>query len=312
MATVFSVVAVRAKASNGSLVSFEAYGSLPRLAQSGYGAVFYPWKTLIPTDLCTFYPLPLRVDWRAGPYAPANAAASLATLAAVAIRKPHPGVSATWAAYLLMIAPNLGAIRVGDQVTADRYGYFATMPFYVLLAGGLARLCRRPARRMATWVVGIGLIALLSILSRRQSETWHDSESLARQAMVAGGADSPIIQTSFGYALERHGNHTGAEAHYREALYLNPGYALARTSLARLFLETGRTEAAIEEFIHVIRLRPDHAEAHYNLGAAFGRVGRIDEALAEFREALRIQPDFLPARESLWRLSGADRRSHGG
>ena len=109
----FALAAVRAKAANGSLAAAEASGLGGRAAQSCYGLMFYLVKTFWPADLCIFYPLPERVDWRIWPFSASLAAASALVVVAALNRRRSPGPAASRAAYLSLALPMIGLVRVG-------------------------------------------------------------------------------------------------------------------------------------------------------------------------------------------------------
>jgi len=95
------------------------------------------------------------------------------------------------------------------------------------------------------------------------------------------------------------GNTDGAIAEYREALRLNPDYALAHYNLGLALRYKGDLDGAIAEFRNATRLQPDYAPAHYGLGLALRYKGDLDGAIAEFRTAIRLQRDYAPAHHGL-------------
>ena len=106
----------------------------------------------------------------------------------------------------------------------------------------------------------------------------------------------------------RGGERAQAEALYREALRLDPRCRPAHVSLGLLRLDQDKVPEAVAEFSEAVRLRPNEAEPHNNLGAALGRLGRLDDAVAEFSEALRLEPNFAPARANLLKAAAARER----
>lgn len=74
-------------------------------------------------------------------------------------------------------------------------------------------------------------------------------------------------------------------------LQYNPNAYLAHNELGLVFLSTGQTDAAIEQFEKALRLKPDYATAQTDIGNALSRKGRVDEALAHYYLALSIDPD---------------------
>jgi hypothetical protein len=108
-----------------------------RAAQALYGLAFYPLKTIAPFGLSVFDPLPSEID----PFEP-RFAASAVVVAAVAVglwigRRRAPALAAGALAYAILLAPVLGLVPQGNQLTADRYAYFAGAPLALLIGAAL-------------------------------------------------------------------------------------------------------------------------------------------------------------------------------
>ena len=175
-----------------------------RLADAALAVWFYPYKTLVPSRLAIFYP---RVDaslvFLSEPRYALCAAAVLATcVLAWVMRRRCPGFTAAWAAYLIILAPNSGLVRFLPQFAADRYSYAASLPWVVLLAGGLAWAVReRRWAATACWAV-VGPLAIgLLIASWYQTATWRHSLALWDHALEAGQGQSVDVQLALGDSL---------------------------------------------------------------------------------------------------------------
>ena len=133
-----------------------------RLADAALVVWFYPYKTIVPSRLAVFY---TRADASlvhlTEPRYALCAAAVLATcVLAWVMRRRCPGFTAAWLAYLIILAPNSGLVRYLPQFAADRYSYAASLPWVVLLAGGLAWAVReRRWAATACWAV-VGPLAI--------------------------------------------------------------------------------------------------------------------------------------------------------
>jgi len=76
----------------------------------------------------------------------------------------------------------------------------------------------------------------------------------------------------------------------------------ASDSLVRLGNEledSGKVEAALEQYRRAAELAPARPRPHMNIGNALRRLGRRDEALAAQRTAVDCAPDYAPARFNL-------------
>jgi len=80
-----------------------------------------------------------------------------------------------------------------------------------------------------------------------------------------------------------------AESHLREALRLNPNFAVAHFQLGNLLEDAGQTKEAIGEFQSAARLDPHYAEPHYALARIYRKLGDMAASRSEVKAYLRIQ-----------------------
>jgi Flp pilus assembly protein TadD len=69
--------------------------------------------------------------------------------------------------------------------------------------------------------------------------------------------------------------------------------------VALLYLELGKSDAAVSHFKTSLALKPESAVAHYNLGTALTVARRLDSAAEEYRAALKIDPAYASAHNNL-------------
>ena len=111
----------------------------------------------------------------------------------------------------------------------------------------------------------------------------------APRTRSASTPDAPAAHLYLGQALSAQGQSREAEASFREALRLRPGYAEAAAYLGVALSAQGRFAEAEASLRHALRIRPDLGEASYRLGVALASLGRDEEALQEFAAALRSE-----------------------
>lgn len=83
-----------------------------------------------------------------------------------------------------------------------------------------------------------------------------------------------------------------ADACYRRAISLDPGYADAWCNLGSLLFNRGRRDEARHHFARAVECAPRHVEAHLNLGTLCEDEGHDDRALAHYRQSLESDPLF--------------------
>jgi tetratricopeptide (TPR) repeat protein len=92
-----------------------------------------------------------------------------------------------------------------------------------------------------------------------------------------------------------------AIACHRQAIALDPRYALAHNALGVALADKGQLDEAIGCFRKAVALDPRHAGAHYNLGNALKEKGpsTLDEAIACYRQAVALDPRYALAHHNL-------------
>jgi predicted Zn-dependent protease len=80
-----------------------------------------------------------------------------------------------------------------------------------------------------------------------------------------------------------------ALADYAQALNLNPGSVVAGVESARVHLELGRADIAIEELDAALDANPQDPEAYTLLSSAYEKTGLKTEAAAALDEASRLK-----------------------
>jgi len=273
-----------------------------RLADAALVVWFYPYKTFVPSRLAVFY---TRADASlvhlAEPRYAVCAAAVLATcVLAWVMRRRCPGFTAAWLVYLIILAPNSGLVRFLPQFAADRYSYAASLPWVVLLAGGLAWVVReRRWAAAACWAVVGPLVIGLAIASWYQTATWRHSLALWNHAVESGQGQSVEAQVALGNALEEKGRVIEALDHYIAAVELGPNSLLARFDLAVTLARLGNRNAAIQELRGFFQNRKDDPQARYQLGNALVNIEAYDQAVVALRAALQLDPDSFEAHRDL-------------
>jgi protein O-mannosyl-transferase len=303
LAAVFSVLAVNAKASVGTLTSLAQHGPLARLVQACYGVVFYLVKTVVPTGLSPIYEI--RLPLRLGEPRFVASVVVVVLLAAGTLllwRRRH-AVSLAAFAYVLLLLPVLGFGQAGNQLAADRYATQAAIPLSLLAAAGLAvwlRAAPRPRLRVVGTTVAV-VLAVLAVLSIRQGRVWHDTGSLWEQA-VKESPDSSIAQNGEGWVLLQAKRYPEAEQHFRRAIELQPSNDKAHENLWSLLSAQGRNDDLLAALRDATRVFPTYAAAHYHLGTFLQRSGQREEAIGAFQTAVRLDPGLSRARSNLGQL----------
>ncbi len=249
-----------------NLTPLSRFGPLDRLVLSVYGLAFYLGKLVLPLDLSPLYERPRIVEPLAVPYLAAWAVVIGVTAVAWMLRRRAPALLVAWITYFVILVPVLAFLQNGPQVTADRYTYYAHLPWIALL-GGVATWSWRALARMhsqAPVVAMLGAAALvlpLQWLAARQAVVWRDSVSLWRHALSVNPR-SALMNYSLANAMAAQGDLRAAEAHYRAVLARETNLRYdALNNLGIVLARAGRLRESLEVFVEAAGVNPRRPEA---------------------------------------------------
>ncbi|PYJ11486.1 MAG: hypothetical protein DMF06_02275 [Verrucomicrobia bacterium] len=293
-----------------------------RLANSLISYVLYAQQMLWPFDLTPYYPL--RPEEIITSRVLCSVALLLAFSVFVFLCRRRRYLVTGWLWYLVMLAPVIGILQVGNQAHADRYTYLPQIGLYLLFVWGVADLCATwRHRRFVLSALGVLTVGTLAIVARTQASYWRESESLwsytlsrtTNNAMAElnlgeaihkkGRVDEALVhlnraveiqpgnftnQGSLGIALLTKGRREEALAHLRTSLELNPVQAPIHSSIGVVLLELGQPDESLAHLRKALEIDPNDGDAHYNLGNTLLQLGRAQEAVVEYERAVAINP----------------------
>lgn len=347
LAGIAAAVALAAKESTAAVLAWDSHSFASRAAQACYGLIFYLGKTILPVGLSPLYQLTPQFSQQKMPLVLFGFVVMGVTVGLWLARRKWPAGLAGWFCYVSILAPVLGFIQSGPQITADRYSYLACMPWAVLSAAGLHRLWQWgksvdfKTRTPRIFVLGMPLVIVFGILSGQQSQHWKNSATLW-QRVLDTDQNSTIAHNNLGNYLVDQGKLEEAKTHYLRAIAIEPTYAQAHVNLGMVlsrqgnlkesmahirvglkndpgswqghhalgidFAILGAWEEAAEEFRRSLRLARYQSGIYVDLARVLARQGKTDEAIQHLEEAIRIKPDSLQARRELAKLTDARRK----
>ena len=209
-----------------------------RLANAVLSYVAYVGKTVLPTKLAVFYPMPSEFPaWKV-----AGAVLLLLVLTALAFKLGRYAVVG-WLWFLGTLVPVIGIVQVGGQAFADRYTYLPTIGLFLIAAWALPR-----------WALWVPLIAL-SIVTSFQIRHWENSETLFRHAAAVTERNF-IAHLNLAQIHAERGDRAEALEHFRITLSIRPTMWQAQASLGNTLRRWGRPDKALPHLRNAVRLRP--------------------------------------------------------
>jgi tetratricopeptide (TPR) repeat protein len=292
------VITFTAQRSGGSVAALEQLSLWRRLDNAVISYVAYVWKTLVPKELCAFYPFPVtpQLLWQFG--------AALLLLAGVSYLavwswRERRYLAVGWLWYLGTLVPVIGLVQVGEQALADRYTYVPLIGLFIVLSWGVHDLLTRwKADARIFSALGLLLVAALAVPAARQVAHWKNEKTLFQHALAVTQGNF-TAHNNLGNVFSQEGDHQQAIRHFQAALEIRPSYPKAHNNLANAYLELGELDAALRHFERALELAPDSFQVHYNMARALVRLGRLEEAAGHYARAIELNPGLVPAYRSL-------------
>ncbi len=162
--------------------------------------------------------------------------------------------------------------------------------------GGLAAAYNR--RRPLVLSAAVSIVAILAVMTSRQSVMYGDFEALWRTTL-ARNPSCWMAHNNLGIVLFQKGEIDEAILHYRTTLQMEPDFWDADYNLGSALLTKGEVDEAIAYCNRAVAIEPNDPDAQVALGNALVGKERIDDAIVHYEKALAIRPDYFTARYTL-------------
>jgi tetratricopeptide (TPR) repeat protein len=160
-------------------------------------------------------------------------------------RQSSPYLLTGWLWYMVMLAPVIGMIQVGDQAYADRYTYTPLIGLFLIFAWAVPEVLYNVWPLDTKLVTGgaVVILMVLSVLSYGQVGVWENSVTLFEHAIKVV-PHNYLAEHELGTAYARDGRFADALPHMRTAVALKPNWPVARFNLAVVLYKNGNYEDA--------------------------------------------------------------------
>lgn len=228
-------------------------------------------------------------------------AAGFCAVAILAARR-HAIVSVSLAFLALPLVPALYLPALTQRLVnafAERYEYFASVGFVLVIAAALLWVRLRHRRSYLASVGSLAIvIVLFGVLTVQRNAIWKDNYTLWSDS-VSKSPLSAFAHENLGYALFYAGRTAEGRRELKTALSLDPTIPASIVATGIQYSKKGLLKKAILEFSVALMFDPDMVEAHYNLALAYHEKGWLDPAIEHYRRALALAPRFEEAHINL-------------
>jgi len=241
-----------------------------RVFHACYGFTGYLLKILIPARLSAFYPYPypmINIHWITKPIPPvfyftfifAFAVFCFSVYCIASNRKNLyvPGFGLLF--FTLTIALVLQFLPVGRAIMADRYAYIPSIGLFFIVGNYAGLLYQKKAYKILVIAMVAIYAGFLFFMTREQSRTWKNDETLWNNVIRIYGPD--------------------------------PRIAIAYTNRAYFFLLEDKPREALEDLLLVAGWNPKDDESLEKIGKIYGKdLKDLDTSLRYFNQAYEANP----------------------
>lgn len=257
----------------------------------------YLAKTFWPTDLAIIYPYVYH--WPVAAISGAVLVLGIISANALALFRREPWLASGWFWFLGTLVPVIGFVQVGAQAMADRYSYIPSIGLSIIIVWSAAELCAaRPNGKILLTLVGGSALLGCLLATSLQISFWRSSEDLFLHALDVT-ENNYVADNALGKTFEKNGDHARALVLYREAVRIEPRYAVSQYNLGLALIGFGHKDEAFEHVAAAAQLDHGNPDAQFNLGVFFLQNQRWPDAARCFETTLKLRPEFVPARTHL-------------
>jgi Tfp pilus assembly protein PilF len=268
-----------------------------RIANAPVSLVTHLEKTFWPHDLAAYYSFSGQLPvWQV---LVATLLILVISVAVIVMVKRLPYIFVGWLWYAITLAPVIGIIPIGLQVSplivGDHYTYLPSIGIAIILAWGIPLLFpREDMRKKILFPVEIAVMAILAVLTWQQCGYWKNSIELVNHTLQVT-KDNYLAYSIRGNAYHDLGQYQQAIEDFNEAIRLRRDFVETYNNRGLTYAKLGQHSQAIEDFNEAIRLKPNYVEVYNNRGNAYAKLGQYQRSIEDFNEAIRLKQDYADA-----------------
>ncbi|MEI8229788.1 MAG: tetratricopeptide repeat protein [Candidatus Peregrinibacteria bacterium] len=212
----------------------------------------------------------------------------------------------TAALFLTLLSPTILTFHKIDTIflTSDRYMYLPLLAILLFLIFAITQLrdsWNKLLLPRAIPATARGLvIAILTMLSIRQTGFWQNSETLFAHAKDVT-PQSVAVSTAIARDLLAKNRPEEAFALLKDRLKEGDDSRL-HIAAGQVYAATGQVPDALEQFSIAAKINPQDSEALFSMGSVEEQTGATDSAITHYRTAIALDPSYIAAHDGLGRI----------
>ena len=290
LSLLFGLLTVNAQSQQGAVFAATVFPATSRFLFGNYGVLMYLAKTIVPINLCTFYPFPainiaLPTSYLISPLL------SIGLIALILIYfKKNKVIVFSILFYLLNLILVLQFFPVGSAILADRYSYLPLLGPFFLLGYAMQRWVDKNNGKapIALYLTVTLIVLTITPIAYTQVKTWKNSTALWDHAIVAVPSSRAYGQRGKIYKAEK--NYTKAIEMYDISLSINKAETEDLLNRGNIWFILEKYRKALDDYNKCYGIKPNFPKLLENRGGAYAQLGLLDSALTDFNKAIELNP----------------------
>ncbi len=262
-----------------------------RILFASYGMMMYIIKTILPINLCAFYPFPAINEVLPAPYFISLAfTILLIAVFIISFRKNLKNIVFAVFFYVVNLILVLQILPVGSAVIADRYSYIPLIAPFFIIGFFVQKAIDKKDGKIPNYISipAVAVFIVLAFVSRSQAATWKDGASLWDKSISA--CPSGKAYSNRGLLFKAEGKTQEAFDMFSNAIEIDKYNSDALVNRANIFFNRKNYSSAIADYSACIEHEKDNDKAFANRGAAYLATGEYDKALSDLNTTILLNP----------------------
>ena len=194
--------------------------------------------------------------------------------------------------FFTLLAPTSSVVPVQLQPMAESRMYLPLTPIIAMAVLLIVTYCGKISKPLLAIII---LIFIATTVNRNSCYSsaismWADTVAKVESNARAHNELASSLAAS-------NGGWTRALEEYKEALRIDPDYAVAHNNIGLLYSQkVGYYEDSLSHYMTAIKLVPDYFDAHYNLANLFSdHISTQQNAIEEYYKAISLNPQSVEA-----------------
>lgn len=291
LAFVFGIIAMNGRSFEDGLITNFTF--IEKIFISCYQLVWYVVKFIFPYNLVAYYPNPSLNNGLLNTYFYLSPLVIIAIAVLVYYLKNYRkfllfGIGF----FVLQIALVLKFVQVGNQITADRYMYLASLGFLIVIGSVYLEITSKKRKNIFTVTV-LMLATFFAFNTHQKTKIWKNSRTLWT-SVVEKNQNIALAYTNLGTTYVGEDN-IKAEELFLKATKIDSNYVIPFNNLGYLYLEKDKNKAAYY-LLKAIEIDATYLYIYTNLATLYMQTDK-EKARFYINKALALNPDDFNVKE---------------